>query len=215
MHQPGMMRRAGKLCSAGWRIGGPAGWRASACCRDIAFILMMLLAGPALAFDTAPRVLPAQGTVQAAFAPWDDVESILVEALDTARRTIRVQAYLLTSKKIAGALVAAKQRGIDVQVLADAEQSHVASAKLDMLAAAGIPVFLETRYQNAHNKIVLIDPLSTAPTVITGSFNFTWTAQHKNAENILILRNNPDIATRYAVNWDRHLQQATPYEPLR
>ncbi len=172
-----------------------------------------MVVGQAPAFDALPRVLPAQGTVQAAFAPWDDVEALLIDALDTAHEAIRVQAYLLTSKKIANALITAKQRGIDVMVLADAAQGQVTSAKLRELNAAGIPVWLETRYQNAHNKVILIDPYGAAPTVITGSFNFTWTAQHKNAENVLIMRNNPSIATRYAINWERHLQQATAYAP--
>ncbi|HEX7645796.1 MAG TPA: phospholipase D family protein, partial [Noviherbaspirillum sp.] len=49
--------------------------------------------------------------------------------------------------------------------------------------------------------------------VITGSFNFTWTAQHKNAENLLIARNNPALAARYAMNWERHRADASPYKP--
>ena len=79
------------------------------------------------------------------------------------------------------------------------------------LDVAGIPVWLETRYQNAHNKIIVIDAGMPDATVVTGSFNFTWTAQHKNAENILIARSNPALAARYAANWERHRQDATPY----
>ena len=179
----------------------------------LAFWLACMHGAPALAFDAAPRVLPAQGTLQAAFAPWDDVESLLVDTIDAGRSQIRVQAYLLTSKKIATALIAAHRRGVDVKVLADAEQSHVESAKLGLLAAAGIPVWLETQYQNAHNKIILIDPAAADSVVVTGSFNFTWTAQHKNAENVLILRRNPAVAAQYARNWERHLQQATAFVP--
>jgi phosphatidylserine/phosphatidylglycerophosphate/cardiolipin synthase-like enzyme len=58
----------------------------------------------------------------------------------------------------------------------------------------------------------VIDAGSADATVITGSYNFTWTAQHKNAENILIARKNPSLALRYALNWERHRQQATPYK---
>jgi len=62
-----------------------------------------------------------------------------------------------------------------------------------------------------HNKIVLIDAVSEHSAVITGSFNFTWAAQHKNAENILIVRRNIPLASQYASNWERHRQDATPY----
>lgn len=181
---------------------------------------MRLFAGIALAWMAliAPSVhaadaIAAQGTLQAAFAPWDNVEQLIVDAIGGADSKILVQAYLLTSKKVAGALVAARRRGVDVRVLVDAEQlTKAASTAAPELASAGIPVWVETKYQNAHNKIIVIDPDSPEATVITGSYNFTWTAQHRNAENILIVRKNPALASRYVLNWERHRQEATPYK---
>lgn len=166
----------------------------------------------ASAFDASSAPIAAQGTLQAVFAPWDDVEGLITDSIDGAKRQVLVQAYLLTSGKVAAALIAAKRRGVDVRVLGDAEQSaKVASSRLPELAAAGIGVWLETRYQNAHNKIILIDATTADATVITGSYNFSWTAQHKNAENVLIARKNPSLASRYALNWERHRQGATAY----
>ena len=119
----------------------------------------------------------------------------------------------MTSKKIATTLVSAHRRGIDVRVLVDGDQlEKVPSSQAPELAAAGIPVWLETKYQNAHNKIVIVDAHTPAATVVTGSFNFTWTAQHRNAENILIVRDNPVLTAHYARNWERHRQEATPYK---
>ena len=167
------------------------------------------LSGPAQA---AGIVLPAQGSLQPLFAPWDDVESAVIDVVASARRQVLVQAYLLTSKKIATTLVAAHRRGVDVRVLVDGAQlEKVSSSMAAELSSAGVPVWIETRYQNAHNKLIVVDADGPAATVITGSFNFTWTAQHKNAENILIARNNPALASRYAANWERHRQEATPF----
>jgi len=173
-------------------------------------------AAAAIAFTAgdAPPMLAAQGSLQAAFTPGDDVEGLVVKVIAAARRQVLVQAYLLTSKKIARALVAAHRDGIDVRVLVDAGQLAKGrwSSAVSGLAAAGIPVGLETRYRNAHNKIVVTDAGTPDAAVLTGSFNFTWTAQHKNAENILIARKNPPLAARYAANWERHWQDATPYK---
>jgi phosphatidylserine/phosphatidylglycerophosphate/cardiolipin synthase-like enzyme len=167
----------------------------------------------AAALDTATPALTAQGTLQAAFAPWDNIEGIVIEEVARARMQVLVQAYLLTSKKIANTLIAAHRRGVDVRILADAEQhAKTESSMLSDLAAAGIPVWLETKYQNAHNKIIVIDAAMLNATVITGSFNFTWTGQHKNAENILVARKNSPLASRYALNWERHRQDATSYK---
>lgn len=172
---------------------------------------LAILVPDAVAFDAAPRTVAARGTMQAAFAPWDDVEALVVDVIAGARSQVLMQAYLLTSRTIALALIAAQQRGVDVQILADDAQSRVASGKVGMIAAAGVPVWLETRYQNAHNKVIIVDAATPDPIVVTGSFNFTWTAQHKNAENILIVRKNPELAARYALNWQRHLTDATAY----
>ena len=166
------------------------------------------------AFDASSSdPITAQGTLQAAFSPWDDIESLIIDAIDGANKQVLVQAYLLTSKKIAKALIAAQRRGVGVMVLVDAAQSaKVPSSKAHDLSLAGIPVWLETRYQNAHNKVIVIDAGTASATVITGSYNFTWSAQHKNAENILIAHGNPALAARYALNWERHRQDATPYK---
>ncbi|HZG19024.1 MAG TPA: phospholipase D family protein [Herbaspirillum sp.] len=156
-----------------------------------------------------PPVMAAQGTIQSAFAPWDDIEGLIVGQLDGARRQILVQAYLLTSRPITDALVAARKRGIDVRVLMDGGQlDKNANDRLRQLRGAGIPVWLETDYRNAHNKVIVIDAGLASATVITGSYNFTWSAQHKNAENILVLGKNPPLAARYAANWQRHRQDA-------
>ncbi|MFL9926180.1 phospholipase D family protein [Herbaspirillum lusitanum] len=160
----------------------------------------------------APRIMSAQGTQQAAFAPWDDIEGLIVENLNAARKQVLVQAYLLTNQKITDALIAAHKRDVDVRVLMDGGQLDKNSTKrVIAMREAGIGIWLETLYRSAHNKVIVIDPALPRATVITGSFNFTWSAQHKNAENILVLRDNPALAASYAANWQRHRQDAQAY----
>jgi phosphatidylserine/phosphatidylglycerophosphate/cardiolipin synthase-like enzyme len=38
-------------------------------------------------------------------------------------------------------------------------------------------------------------------TVATGSFNYTWSAEHKNAENLLLIH-DPALAAEYTQNWN-------------
>ncbi len=171
-------------------------------------MLALLAAGAAPA---APLV--SSGTVDALFTPWDDAEGAIVRALGEARRSIHVQAYLLTSRAIARALQEAKARGVAVELLADREMVLKGENSLvPKLAAEGIPVWLETRYAAAHNKIILIDAGEAHGAVITGSYNFTWSAQARNAENLLILRDDPALARRYLENWRRHRDEAERYD---
>lgn len=153
--------------------------------------------------------VPATGTIEVLFTPWDDAEGAIVRVLGEAKKTIHVQAYLLTSRSIARALQSAQSRGVAVEIVADGEMTEKSDKSLlPMLAEGGIPVWLETRYAAAHNKVLLIDVEQSDPVVITGSYNFTWSAQARNAENLLILRGNQALARRYLDNWRRHRDDA-------
>ncbi len=157
--------------------------------------------------------IPVAGSVEVLFTPWDDAEGAILRTLGQAQRTVHVQAYLLTSRSIARALQDAHQRGVRVEVLADREMLQKGENSLvPRLAAAGIPVWLETRYASAHNKILLIDAEDQRCVVITGSYNFTWSAQARNAENLVILSGNPALARRYLDNWKRHRDEAEKYQ---
>ncbi len=159
-----------------------------------------------------PPEFPAQGTVQVAFTPWDNAEALIVDGIRRAKQQILVQAFSFTSRALANALIAAKRRGVDVQVLADREQTFGGEAsRIPDLVLAGIPVALEVRYQSAHNKVMVMDAGTADAAVIMGSYNWTYAAQNKNAENVLILRHNPDIANAYASNWRRHYAEALSY----
>lgn len=177
-----------------------------------ASLLLAFAGAPARAFDAGNRlVLPATGTVEVLFSPWNDAEARIVETITAARREIFVQAFIFTSRPIAEALIEARRRGVEVAVLADAEMNGKGDrTQIPALASAGIPVALETRYASAHNKVILVDPRQNDGILITGSYNFTFSARMKNAENVLILRDNPALARAYLDNWHRHRKDATP-----
>jgi phosphatidylserine/phosphatidylglycerophosphate/cardiolipin synthase-like enzyme len=156
--------------------------------------------------------LPATGTVEVLFTPGDDAEGALLRVVRGARHTIRVQAFLLTSKPLARALMEAHGRGVKVEVLTDREMvAKGEGSQIPQLHGMGIPIGLEVRYAAAHNKILLVDAEGNDPVVATGSFNYTFSAQARNAENLIILRGNQPLADAYLANWRRHRDQSVPY----
>jgi phosphatidylserine/phosphatidylglycerophosphate/cardiolipin synthase-like enzyme len=48
-------------------------------------------------------------------------------------------------------------------------------------------------------------------TVITGSFNFTRTAEERNTENLLVIPSK-ELTAKYLVNWQEHREHSTKYE---
>jgi phosphatidylserine/phosphatidylglycerophosphate/cardiolipin synthase-like enzyme len=110
------------------------------------------------------------------------------------------------------ALIAAKRRGVDVRITADREQTFSGElTRIPDLAAAGIPVWLEVRYAAAHSRVMTVDPDTREPIVITGSYNWTWSAQHRNAENLLIVRQSPELTCAYLRNWEHRRRDALQY----
>ncbi len=51
-----------------------------------------------------------------------------------------------------------------------------------------------------HSKVLVIDPFSDSPVVVTGSHNFSVSASTKNDENFMIIKGDKALAQAYAVN---------------
>lgn len=172
--------------------------------------LLLAVAGAAAAFD-APFGLrddSSAATIEVAFSPGDRPTRLIVEAIQNARKQILVQAFSFTHREIADALLAAQRRGVEVHVLADKRQtSKLKNSVVPLLASHGVSVLLDGRHDSAHDKVMIIDA-DGAPVVITGSFNFTFAAEHKNSENLLVIRGNLPLTQAYLNNWLRHRQHA-------
>jgi len=169
----------------------------------------LVICPPASAGETT-----AQGRIDVAFTPGDDAAALIITSIQQARQQVLVQAYSFTHKGIADALVAARGRGVDVRVIADHDQTYdIATSIVADLARRGVPVWLDSEHAAAHNKVMLIDPGQVGATVVTGSYNFTHAAQYRNAENLIVLRDHPDLVRAYAANWHRHREHARPLQP--
>lgn len=148
-----------------------------------------------------PLVQSQEGIVcQTCFTPTYQCLPLILETIKKAQKTIRLQCYSFTSKEIANALVEAHQKGIKVTVIADKSQRTDSHTQVRELAYQGINVIFDTKPAIAHNKIIIIDEAI----ILTGSYNFTNAAEHRNAENIIII-NNKDIAQRYIQNFNERL----------
>ena len=172
---------------------------------------VLFLASAAIARESAP---PAKATLEALFTPGDPIDARLVALIDGAKREVLVQAFSFTSRRIAKALVAAHARGVRVEIVADRAQTlELAGSAVPGLARDGVPVWLDGNFISAHNKVIVVDAESPGATVVTGSYNYTSAAQYRNAENVLIVRNDPPLAAQYRANLLALRARAERYTP--
>jgi len=162
---------------------------------------------------TPPVPNTGNGTVQYAFTPGNRADAMIIAAIASARRQVLVQAYSFTHRRIAEALVSARNRGIDVAMIADHEQTRSnASTVIRNITQSGVPVLLDSLHTAAHNKVIVIDAGDADCAVVTGSYNFTYNAQHRNAENVVILRGNPPLCAAFRDNWLHHKAHSIPHQ---
>jgi phosphatidylserine/phosphatidylglycerophosphate/cardiolipin synthase-like enzyme len=144
--------------------------------------------------------------LRAYFSPRGGCQDSLVQELQKARKEILVQAYSFTADPLTFALVDAKKRGLDVEVLLDKSNETERHSDLKILLDKGVHPLIDAEHAIAHNKIVIIDQ----KVVITGSYNFTNQAEGENAENMIILRGHPEIARQYRDNFMKHKSHCKP-----
>jgi phosphatidylserine/phosphatidylglycerophosphate/cardiolipin synthase-like enzyme len=166
-----------------------------------AILLIALLATPAGATSTY------KADVAICFTPGENCEAEIVQAIDASKDSIRVQAYGFTSQPIIHALQRAAQRNVEVLAILDKVNERRYSGAT-LLEAYGIPVWIDYQPAIAHNKVIVIDRHLT----IGGSFNYTVSAQKRNAENVTFT-DSKDLAARFIANWESRLAKSREFEP--
>jgi phosphatidylserine/phosphatidylglycerophosphate/cardiolipin synthase-like enzyme len=177
--------------------------------RPALLVVLLLITGA----STLPSVVAApkaEPRIRVLFSPGGGCTEAIVDAIGKARTSIDVQAYSFTSAPIAEAVVKAHARGVKVRVVLDKSQRTERYTSATYLANHKVPVWIDAGHAIAHNKIILID----RSLIITGSFNFTKSAEQRNAENLLLIENHPELMSQYTSNFEQHLSHAERYEGL-
>src|SRR5574342_720930 len=121
--------------------------------------------------------------VEAYFCPDDNCQSHVLDALEKAKNSIHFMVYSFTDDKIGDLLLSKKQEGLDVKGVFRAKNDKGGEyPKLKDFSSTN----------NVHHKVFIIDE----NTVITGSYNPSESANEKNDENIVIIR-DANIAQQF------------------
>ena len=112
-----------------------------------------------------------------------DCSSLIRYWISRANESVHVMVYGFTLDDLSEALIEAEGRGVEVKVVIERESAYWSGSEYERLLSAGVDVRLDGNPHTMHHKVVVID----GKIVITGSYNWTWSAENKNDENIVIL----------------------------
>jgi phosphatidylserine/phosphatidylglycerophosphate/cardiolipin synthase-like enzyme len=127
----------------------------------------------------------------------------LIELINTAQHTIHIASFEFNLTPVAEALIAAHERGVEVQWVTDDEHGIDADfeddhGQFEMLEDAGIEIVDDGRSALMHNKFWIFD----GQAVWTGSTNITINGNFKNNNNVIVVR-----STKLAAIYEREFQE--------
>jgi phosphatidylserine/phosphatidylglycerophosphate/cardiolipin synthase-like enzyme len=130
------------------------------------------------------------------FSPVDNVMDKLVAVVAGAKTSVKFMAFTYTDQRLSGAMIDQAKAGVTVEGVI--ENRGASQGALPALFCAGIPVKTDGNKYTMHHKVIIIDD----QTVITGSFNFTKSADDANDDNVVIIH-NPSVAALYGQEFDK------------
>ena len=165
------------------------------------FCRSLLSAGTSARADHAVHPTPGDFVCPVAvrFSPHGGAEDAVVDTLRRARLRVHAAIYGLTNPAIESALADLARAGVKVALKTDRSQSagRDQAALLARLSAAGATVEVSRSRLLLHDKFAVVDDRW----VVTGSFNWTASAERRNRENVLIF-DCPALASNFEAEWE-------------
>jgi phosphatidylserine/phosphatidylglycerophosphate/cardiolipin synthase-like enzyme len=149
------------------------------------------------------------------FSPEDRLDSVLESLIDGATNRIYVAVFSLRLYELIDALIRAKQRGVDVQVITDQKQAAYTDQD-EKLRNAGITVIeglnTASEFTAMHHKFMVVDGRHVA----AGSYNWSYTATFKSYEDLAVIRDDTEVAAAFEGEFGRvwHKYAAGVHNPV-
>ena len=122
------------------------------------------------------------------FSLYDNPQKEIIKNINQAQAFINIAMYIFTDKEIALPLVKARERGVKVRLYLDKDQVDYKYSQSRFLVQKGIKTRISSNNYIMHNKFAIIDNRL----LLTGSYNWTFSANNRNDENLMII-DDPEI----------------------
>jgi phosphatidylserine/phosphatidylglycerophosphate/cardiolipin synthase-like enzyme len=147
--------------------------------------------------NTPHRFVIGGRWIECYFSPSDRVTSHIVAAINGAAHSVAFNLLTLTRDEIANAIIAAQGSGVKVRGALD--NNTDSGSEYNYLVANGVDIRLKTGTTALlHHKYAVLDGEDPHwnSVILTGSHNWTTSAETSNNENLLIVRDG-NIANQY------------------
>jgi len=132
------------------------------------------------------------------FSLSDNPQKAIIENINQAESFINIAMYIFTDKEIALPLVKARERGVKVRLYLDQDQFDYKYSQSRFLLQKGIKTRISSNKYIMHNKFAIIDNRL----LLTGSYNWTFSANNRNDENLMVI-DDPEIIALFQNQFEK------------
>lgn len=145
--------------------------------------------------EAAPVAVPGAAPFEGPyFSDRDRIADRIIAAINHTQKTLHIAIYDLTHADITPAIESAQRRGVDVRIVADQRQSSEPHSEIPYLQSKGVAIRMSRGYKGnrsiMHNKFAVFD----GRLAVTGSFNWTTSADDYNFENAVFISDPAGVA---------------------
>jgi cardiolipin hydrolase len=116
-------------------------------------------------------------------------EKETLKLINNSTQSIDIAVYSINNLNIIDSLIKAKDRNVKIRILTDRIQAFGKSSKAKLLHDTGFDIKIHSKDRIMHHKFAIFDNNKA----IEGSFNWTYSAANKNAEDCNVFDDNRDI----------------------
>jgi len=162
--------------------------------------------------DNTPHEFNIGGNrVECYFSPSDNVNQQIIRTVNTANDNLFMASLILTRTDIANAIANLSSRGVNVFWITDDTSAAAQTPWRTLRSRYGASQVLYYNQSGIfHHKYIVVDPNNTSsdPLVLTGSHNFSTSANTINDENTVIVH-NADIANQYFQEFNQRFKEVS------
>lgn len=141
-------------------------------------------------------------------ATFKNISKQIEELILKSKETICISVAWFTNKEILGLLTKKAKSGLTVKIIVSDDMINKKLKPADFISATGQFYILQTDSSRfLHNKFAIFDN----ETLVSGSYNWTYSAEYKNHESIII-SNDSNLVKQFKIRFDKLLEIVVKYE---
>ena len=162
--------------------------------------------------NTAHNFTIAGVEMECYFSPSDDINNAIEDVVNGAEESLEIAMLLITKEDVTTAIKNRRFAGVDVRGIFDNDDTD----EFVFLESNNVNVVYHYPSTMIHHKYAIADANETDsdPTVLTGSHNWTWSAENINDENTLVIH-DADAANLFLQEFEERWNEVGPTSAIQ